>query len=75
MRKRDRIACAHAKIALPAEVVERSRDDLEADPVQLAKQRCNMARERSVDEGLEEDRLGAVLALVHRDQLAEDDVG
>lgn len=71
MGERDGIARANAKPAATGEVVDRPRDDPEADSVQLAEKRGDLARKRTVDEGLEEDRFGPVLALVHGDELGE----
>lgn len=71
MGKGDGIARANAKPAATGEVVDRARDDAEADSVQLAEKRGDLARKRTVHERLEEDRFGSVLALVHGDELGE----
>src|SRR5439155_17861170 len=64
--ERDRVARANAKAPFAGEVVDRPRDDPKSDAVQLAEKRGDLARQRSVHEGLEKDRFRAVLALVHR---------
>jgi len=65
------VAGADPQATTTAEIVDRPRDDPETHPVQLAEQARDLARQRAVHEGLEEDRLGPVLALVHRDELGE----
>ena len=71
MGERDRVARPDPQAAATAEVVDGPRDDPEAYAVQLAEERCDLARQCSINEGLKEDRLGPVLALVHRDELRE----
>jgi hypothetical protein len=65
------VARADPQPTMTAEIVDRPRDDPETYAVQLAEQRRDLARQRSVHEGLKEDRLGPVLALVHRDELGK----
>ena len=74
MRERDRVAWADPETAATTEVVDRPRDDSEAYAVQLAQKRRDLARQRSVNERLEEDGLSAVFTFVHRDELGEDRV-
>src|SRR5919198_4135043 len=74
VRQRDRVARPHAQAAAPRELVDRPGDDPKAYAVELAEERRDLARERAVDERLQEDGLGAVLALVHRDELTEDSI-
>jgi hypothetical protein len=69
--ERDRVARADPEAAATAEVVDRPRDYPEAHAVQFAQEGRDLARQRSVHERLEEDGFGAVLTLVHRDELAE----
>ena len=75
MRERDGVGRAHAQRTAAREVVQRARDDPEADRVELAEKRGHAAWQCPVDERLEEDRFGAVLPLVHRDELSEHGVG
>ena len=72
MRERDGVAWSDPEPAVPREVIDRSCDDREPYAVELAKERRDLAGQRSVNECLEQDGLGAVLALVHGDELAED---
>jgi hypothetical protein len=74
VRERDGVARTDAQAASASEIVDRARDDPEADTIELAEKRGDLPRERPVHEGLEEDRFRAVLAFVHRDQLAKDRV-
>ena len=71
MSERDGIARAHPQAAAASEVVDRARYDPEAHAIQFPKERRDLARQRPVDKGLEKDRLGSVLALVHCDELGE----
>ena len=75
MRERDGVGRAHAQRTAAREVVQRARDDPEAVRVELAEKRGHAAWQCPVDERLEEDRFGAVLPLVHRDELSEHGVG
>src|SRR5437867_578599 len=72
--ERDRVTRTHAQATPSSEVVDRPRDDSKPHTVELAEERRDLARQRSVHEGLEEDRLRPILALVHRDELAEDGI-
>ena len=72
MRERDGVAWSDPEPAVPREVIDRSCDDREPHAVELAQERRNLPGQRSVNECLEQDGLGAVLALVHGDELAED---
>jgi hypothetical protein len=74
MREGDRVARPHPQAAPAAEVVDRPGDDPEPNEVELAEKRRHISRERAVDERLEQHGLGAVLALVHRDELGEDGI-
>ena len=74
MGERDRVTRTHAQATPSSEVVDRPRDDSKPHTVKLAEERRDLARQRSVHEGLEEDRLRPILALVHRDELAEDGI-
>src|SRR2546426_1064163 len=71
-RQRERVAGSDSEPAVPREVIDRSCDDREPYAVELAEEGRNLARQRSVNECLEQDGFGSVLALVHRDELAED---
>src|SRR2546422_4739029 len=75
MREGDRVARAHPQPAPARHVVEGPRDDSQAHGVELLQKRGDIPRQRAVDERLEQNRLGAVLTLVHPDQLAQDRVG
>jgi hypothetical protein len=69
--ERDGVARTDPEAAATGEVVDRPRDDPETHAVKLAEERGDLTGQRSVNERLEEDRFGAVLALMHRDELAE----
>jgi hypothetical protein len=72
VREGDRVARAHPDAASAAQLVDRPRDDPKPHAVELAEERGDLARQRTIHKGLEQDGFGAVLALVHGDQLAED---
>ena len=57
---------------MPREVIDRPCDDRKPYAIELAEECGDLARQRTVDERLEQDGFGSVLALVHRDELAED---
>ena len=75
MSERDGVARPDPKPATARQIVDRSRDDRETYTVELAQERSDLARQRPVNERLEEHRFGPVLAFVHRDELAEHGVG
>jgi len=70
--ERDRVARTHADPAAAGHVIDRPGDDPEPHAVELAEERGDLARERPVHERLEQNGFGAVLTLVHGDELAED---
>ena len=72
MREGDRVARTHADPAAAGEVIDRPRDDSKTHAVELTEERRDLARQRPVHQRLEQDGLGAILALVHRDELSED---
>jgi hypothetical protein len=74
VRERDRVTRPHSEAATAGELVDRPRDDPKPHPVKLAEKRGDLARQSAIDERLEQDGLGAVLALVHRDELGEDGI-
>src|SRR5207249_8548778 len=67
-------AGTRAQGAPPYEVHERPPVDRETYAVERAEQRRDLAGQCAVDQGLQEDGLGPVFALVHRDELAEDGI-
>jgi hypothetical protein len=75
VRESDRIARTYAQATAPREIVDRPRDDPETHAIELAKQRRDLPRQRAVDERLQENGLGAVLTLVHGDELPENGIG
>src|SRR5258705_1164080 len=54
VRECDRVLRADAEGAAMREIVHRARDDREPDGVELAQQRRDRARQRAIDEGLEQ---------------------
>jgi len=75
VREGDGVARTHPQPSASREVVDRPRDDRQANAIELAKQGGDVARQSAIDEGLEEDGLRAVFPLVHRDELSQDGVG
>jgi hypothetical protein len=75
MREGDGVARSHPEPAPSREVVDRSSDDREANAIELAEQRGDVARQCAIHERLEEYRFRAVLTLVHRDELAKNGIG
>jgi hypothetical protein len=74
MGERDGVARANPKTAATSQLVDRPRDDPEANAVELAEERSDLAGQRAVHERLEEDRFGSVLTFVHRDEFGEDGI-
>ena len=72
MGERDGVAWSDSETAVPREVIHRVRDDREAYAVELAEERRDLTGQRTVNERLQEHGFGAVLALVHGDELAKD---
>jgi hypothetical protein len=75
VRERDRIARPYPQPSASREVVDRACDDPETHAIKLAEQRGDPARQRAIHEGLQQDGFSTVLALVHRDELAENGIG
>jgi hypothetical protein len=75
MREGDGVGRSHPEATPSREVVDRPRDDRQANAIELAKQGGDLARQGAIDEGLEEDGLRAVFPLVHRDELPQYSVG
>ena len=75
MRQSHCVSRPHAQLAAARQIVEGARDDPQTHGIQLLQKRCDVPGQRAVDEGLQKNGLGAVLALVHCDQLAEHRVG
>jgi hypothetical protein len=73
--KGDCVARSHPQATASRKVVDRPRDDRQANAIELAKQSGDVAREGAIDEGLEEDGLRAVFPLVHRDELPQYGIG
>jgi hypothetical protein len=74
VREGDGVARTDPNAAAAAQVVDRPRNDPEPNAVELAKERRDLTRQGAVDQRFEKDGFGAVLALVHRDELAEDGI-
>jgi hypothetical protein len=74
MREGDRIARSNPQPASSGEIVDGPGNDREPHAVELAQERGDIARQRPIHERLEQNGFGAVLALMHRDELAEDGI-
>jgi len=75
VRESHRVARPHAQLAAARQIVEGPRDDPQTHGIELLQKRGDVAWQRAVDEGLQKNGLGAVLALVHRNELAKHCVG
>jgi len=75
MGQSDRVAAPHTHPAASRQIVQRARDYSQTHRVELLQKRGDISWQRAVDERFQKDGLSAVLALVHRDQLAEHGVG